>query len=194
MIIKNFFRLSASTPISLAITYAFRFLQQRPKIVINYYQKDLGTKFKKCTFFFRFFFARTIEKVLAKYFFYCSRGEETEKERHFSFLHPIQFHTVEHIATKSIPHIKWLTDWEAIPFPTSSHFQFTAKFNSSASQNDVKSCSKVMYLHQGGVVSSYTDVFQLNTHLNLRQWPVSWVLKLTHFLLPLIKTTFFSFL
>ena len=65
--------------------------------------------------------------------------------RHFSFLHPIQFHTVERIATKSKPHIKRLTDMEAIPFPTSSLFQLTAKFDFPASQNDVKACSKVMY-------------------------------------------------
>lgn len=122
--------------------------------------------------------------------------------RHFSFLHPIQFHTVERTATKSMPHIKRLTDVEAIPFPTSSHFQLTAKFDSPASQNDVKACSKVMYLiapkwcrfqltgHWGFATVSLWQI----THFNLRQWPASCILKLTHFLLPLIKTTVFSFL
>ena len=43
---RNFLRLSASTPVSLEITFAFRFREQRPKIVTNYYQKYLGTKFK----------------------------------------------------------------------------------------------------------------------------------------------------
>lgn len=151
---ENFFRLSASTPTSLAITYAFRFLQQRPKIVINYYQNDLGTKFQQCSFFFPFFSPRTIEKNTCQIFFLLFARRRNGKRKAFFISYPIKFHTVERIATKSMPHIKRLTDQEEIPFPTSSHFQFTAKFNPSASQNDVKSCSKVMYLHQGGAVSS----------------------------------------
>ena len=75
--------------------------------------------------------------------------------RHFSFLHPIQFNTVERSATKSTP----LTDVEAIPFPTSSHFQLTAKFNSPASQNDVKSFAKVM-----SVLAPECCRFQLRSH------------------------------
>ena len=43
-------------------------------------QKLDRMKKRKMPFFFRFFSARTIEKIFGKYFFYCSREEETEKE------------------------------------------------------------------------------------------------------------------
>ena len=68
-----------------------------------------------------------------------------------------------------------------------------------ASENDIKSCSKPMYQHQSGAISSKqdTEVLQVfpsgkehiliipSHQLELRQWPVSCVVKLTHFLLPL---------
>ena len=50
---------------------------------------------------------------------------------HFSFHHAIQFHPVEHIATRSLPpYSKRLAEVEAVLFPTSEHFQSTAKRNS----------------------------------------------------------------
>ena len=49
--------------------------------------------------------------------------------RHFSFHHAIQFHPVERIATRSMPHTRQLANVEAIPFPTSKHFQSIDKFS-----------------------------------------------------------------
>ena len=46
--------------------------------------------------------------------------------RHFSLHHEIQFDLVERISTRSTPHRKRLAKVEAIPFPTSKHFQSTA--------------------------------------------------------------------
>ena len=64
---------------------------------------------------------------------------------HFSFHRAIQLHPVERISTRPMPHRKRLAKVEAIPFPTSKYFHSTAELNFSASQNGVKSCSKVSY-------------------------------------------------
>ena len=52
---------------------------------------------------------------------------------HLSFYPAIQFHPVERMARRSMPHSKRLTNVEEIPFPTSKHFQSKVKFNSPPS-------------------------------------------------------------
>ena len=52
--------------------------------------------------------------------------------RYFSFHHAIQFHPVECIATRSMPHCRRLANVEAIPFSTSKYFQSIDKFSVSS--------------------------------------------------------------
>lgn len=69
-----------------------------------------------------------------------------------SFYLSIQFHPVERIATRSMPHTKRLADLEAIPFPTSKHFQSTAFSNSPPHKMTLS------LIRKWGI---HTEVFQL---------------------------------
>ena len=122
---KNFLRLSVSTPISLPITYTFRFLEQRSKLLSTITKKNWKQNLKNVPFVL---YTNNTKNTWACPFaiFDCYR--------HFfcfirSFLIPLK-------ALRQNPcHLP----------STSSHFQLTAKFKLPVSQNEIKSGSKVMY-------------------------------------------------
>ena len=73
---------------------------------------------------------------------------------YFSLHHEIQFDLVERISTRSMPHRKRLAKVEAIPFPTSKHFQSTLNSILAPHKMTLILVQKKGIQHQSRAVSS----------------------------------------